>query len=203
MASKILVVIPLSVKEQWCKELEKWAKVRVIIFHGGTKKKREAELEKILEKGGVCITTYGTLLTNADSLAESEGDRIKWDYIICDEGHKIKNPSSKISKAIRSIDSERRILMTGTPILNKLKEMWALFDFVMPGLLESKYPSFSRKYEEKIVNGTRRNASEEEKEIGEETVDLLKKIISPYFLARKKSDIFSENTQSSTDQKER
>lgn len=191
--SRVLIVLPLSVKEQWCKELEAWAQVRTTVFHGGSKKKRESSLSKILEKGGICLTTYGMILSSGESLLQdSSGETISWDYLICDEGHKIKNPSRKISKAIRSIDATHKLVMTGTPILNKLKEMWALFDFVRPGLLEEQYPSFARKYEDKIVDGTRRDATPEMKEAGEKAVDALLEKIRPYFLGRKKSEVFGQ-----------
>ena len=81
------------------------------------------------------ITTYGLI---GSSYPDFLDDDLEWDYVVLDEAHKIKNPSAQISKNIRHVasgDDTRRLILTGTPIMNNLKELWALFDFVTCGRL--------------------------------------------------------------------
>ena len=70
-------------------------------------------------------------------------DYFAWDYIILDEAHKIKNPTAQVSKSVRRIarsEGTRRLILTGTPIMNNLRELWALFDFATSGKVLGKLP---------------------------------------------------------------
>ncbi len=131
-------------------------KIRIRQFYGASKGQRNANLEKVLEDGGICLTTYGMLLSNIDDIiAEQENDDPKqeavWNYVVLDEGHKIKNPSTKISKAVRRIPSDHRIILTGTPVMNNLQDMWALFDFTAQGKLLGDSKTFKAEYETPIL----------------------------------------------------
>lgn len=81
------------------------------------------------------ITTYGLVSSSVDDFTHNSYD---WDYVVLDEAHKIKNVAAKISKNVRWLargEETRRLVLTGTPIMNNLKELWALFDFVSSGQL--------------------------------------------------------------------
>jgi SNF2 family DNA or RNA helicase len=93
-----------------------------------------------MARGGVCLTTYGMVGPNLELLCEQvPGEEAlagaAWDYLILDEGHKIKNPDIQLSQALSSVPSRHRLLLTGTPVQNHLDEIWALFDFVAKGKL--------------------------------------------------------------------
>lgn len=78
--------------------------------------------------------TFNAILTTAESLNSDLNifKRIEWDYVIIDEGHKIKNIESNLAKNVRTLKCDYRLLLTGTPIQNNIKELWALLNFLMP-----------------------------------------------------------------------
>lgn len=80
--------------------------------------------------GGILITTYGGVQTYREVLLKH-----KWGYVVLDEGHKIRNPDSGTTLACKQFKTPHRIVLSGTPIQNNLKELWSLFDFIFPGRL--------------------------------------------------------------------
>lgn len=80
--------------------------------------------------GGIVLTTYEHVRKHIDVLK-----RIPWAYAIMDEGHKLRNPEAEITLFCKLLPTRHRIIMTGAPIQNNLKELWSLFDFVFPGRL--------------------------------------------------------------------
>ncbi|XP_023217359.1 DNA excision repair protein ERCC-6-like [Centruroides sculpturatus] len=91
-------------------------------FYSSNKRKRERNLIKVQRYGGVLLTSYGTVITNSEILSKREGREFVWDYVILDEGHRIKNPT-KTTKAVHDIPARNRIVLTGTPIQNNLKSV--------------------------------------------------------------------------------
>ena len=151
---------------------------------------REGELEKVRKNGGILITTYGMIPTNEDIFVSHN-----WDFIVLDEGHKIKNPSIKLTTAVKRIPGKFRLLLSGTPIQNNLHEMWSLFDYVCPGLLGTSR-TFKGEFENPINLGCHKKASLPEIELGLELARQLKEIIAPYFLRREKKEVFKQKTGS-------
>eukprot|EP01098_Paradermamoeba_levis_P008169 TRINITY_DN3385_c0_g2_i1.p1 TRINITY_DN3385_c0_g2~~TRINITY_DN3385_c0_g2_i1.p1 ORF type:complete len:337 (+),score=89.09 TRINITY_DN3385_c0_g2_i1:62-1012(+) len=141
---RALILAPVSVLSHWQKTLASWSSCRIKLFHGTSKTQREKELGEVIKKGGCAISTYGMVLSSADKLSQ-----IVWDYIILDEGHKIKNPGIKLSKILPTIESKHKVILTGTPIQNNLGEMWALFNYVCDGELLGSRKTFSQQFEEK------------------------------------------------------
>jgi hypothetical protein len=99
--------------------------------------------------GGGSVSGSGIGIVSGGGLGSS-GTR-GWDYIILDEGHRIKNPSIQLSKKIREIGAAHRLVVTGTPIQNSLDELWALFDFACAGRLFGAHKDFKREFEAPIV----------------------------------------------------
>lgn len=163
-----LVVAPTSLIYNWKQEFDKFApNLTVGIIHGN-----KAERIKILDtiyNYDVLLTTYGTIKNDI-----LEYENIKFDYLIIDEGQNINNPKTQAAKLIKKIESKSRFVLTGTPIENNLIELWALFDFIMPGYLYTK-----QKFSSKFIN--------KEGAIGD-----LKMLISPYILRRTKEDVIKE-----------
>jgi SNF2 family DNA or RNA helicase len=114
----------------------------------------------------------------------------RWDWLICDEGHKLKNPNMQLVGKISSLPAARRMLLTGTPVQNNLGELWALFNFVTPGLLGDAH-SFREEFDKPISRGQSREASARERETGAATAAALRRRIAPAFLRREKAGVLT------------
>ncbi|KAG5245086.1 protein CHROMATIN REMODELING [Salix suchowensis] len=193
LIKRALVVAPKTLLSHWIKELSVVglsAKTRE--YFGTSLKARDYELQFILQNKGILLTTYDIVRNNSKSLRgdhyfiddESEDSHI-WDYMILDEGHLIKNPSTQRAKSLLEIPSAHCIVISGTPIQNNLKELWALFNFCCPDLLET--------YEHPILRGNEKNASDRDKRIGSTVAKELRERIHPYFLRRLKNEVFKED----------
>src|SRR5207248_5570383 len=93
----------------------------------------------------VVIATFATVRNDASLLA-----KIPWRYVIVDEAHFIKNAAAGVAKAIKTIPAKHRLALTGTPIQNRLSELWSLFDFLMPGFL-GRQAHFTQHFEDPIA----------------------------------------------------
>ncbi|KAH9512904.1 hypothetical protein Btru_036970 [Bulinus truncatus] len=185
-AKCVMIVVPLSVMPNWLNEFNKWTPgINVQEYHGSSKKERERALAKVTSRGGVLLITYGLVITTKEILAERHGQEFVWDYIILDEGHKIKN-TTKTSKSIHLVPARNRIILTGTPVQNNLKEMWSLFDYVHQGSLLGTLRTFKMEFETPIIRARERDSTAVEKKLGQEMSETLKKIIKPYFCAELK-----------------
>ena len=161
-----LLILPASLIGNWQKEIEKFApEMPYQILHKSDLK--GTETIEIRENHFLYITTYGM----ASRLEELKYK--KWDYLILDEAQAIKNPGTKQTKAIKQISARMRIAMTGTPIENRLGDLWSLFDFLNQGLL-----------------GTAKEFTTFTKELSDNTVGYakLRKMIQPFLLRRLKTD---------------
>ncbi|XP_078520692.1 DNA excision repair protein ERCC-6-like [Lissotriton helveticus] len=186
----VLLVMPTTLITNWMKEFVKWTPgMRVSEFHGSSKKERTRNLEKVQRKGGIIITTYQMLINNWEQLSIYNGREFMWDYMILDEAHKIKSSSTKSSKCAHNIPAKYRILLTGTPVQNNLREMWALFDFACKGTLLGTSKTFKMEYENPITRAREKDSTPGEKALGLKISENLMNIIKPYFLRRTKEEI--------------
>ncbi|MCF7732263.1 MAG: DEAD/DEAH box helicase [Akkermansiaceae bacterium] len=125
-----LVVCPKSVLDVWAGEAEKFAPhIRVKILRN----RDEIDVEEIQTRIDMLVLNYAQLRVCGEELVD-----IKWLTVILDEGQQIKNPDSKAAKCARELDSQNRLVLTGTPIENRLLDMWSLMAFAMPGVLGSR-----------------------------------------------------------------
>jgi SNF2 family DNA or RNA helicase len=124
------VIAPPAVVGNWASEARNFTPaLRVAVHHGQSR----AEGEQILEEvagADVLLTTYGTAVRDIDALTE-----IRWGKVVLDEAQVIKNPTSDTAQQLRRLDARTRVVLTGTPIENGLGDLWALMDFVNPGLI--------------------------------------------------------------------
>ncbi|CAH9085288.1 unnamed protein product [Cuscuta epithymum] len=201
MIRRVMVVAPKTLMPHWIKELTAVGlsgKIRE--YYGTSMKARDYELRHILDDKGVLLTTYDIARNDVKSLCgdyyrcgDQSEEEVMWDYMILDEGHMIKNPSTQRAKSLHEIPSAHRIIISGTPLQNNLKELWALFNFCCPGLLGDK-KWFKEKYEHFILCGNEKNASNRKKRISSQVAKELRECIQPYFLRRLKSDVFINDT---------
>jgi SNF2 family DNA or RNA helicase len=121
------VVVPRSLVFNWVEEAHRFApKLRVLNYTGIER----GQSGKRLEEFDLVITTYGILRRDITELRKSE-----FDYVILDEAQAVKNSASQSAKACRLLRSRRRLAVSGTPVENHLGELWALFEFLNPGML--------------------------------------------------------------------
>ncbi|XP_057961339.1 protein CHROMATIN REMODELING 24 [Malania oleifera] len=205
LIKRALVVAPKTLLSHWIKELSAVGlSEKTREYFGTCTKTRQYELQYILQDKGILLTTYDIVRNNSKSLRgdsyfkdERSEDSITWDYMILDEGHLIKNPSTQRAKSLLDIPSAHRIIISGTPIQNNLKELWALFSFCCPELLGDKH-WFKERYEAAILRGNDKHASDRDKRIGSTVAKDLRERIQPYFLRRLKNEIFGEDDAAGT-----
>ncbi len=124
--SSSLVICPRGVLDHWNHLLESYAPhIKVGIFHGPNR-----SLEPEILDGGVTLTTYDIIFRSLDELKAKS-----WDIVVYDEAQRIKNPRTKAARAARKIPSEFRIALSGTPLENRLLELWSVIDLILPGFL--------------------------------------------------------------------
>jgi hypothetical protein len=127
-AARTLVVCPRGVLEHWHTLLERFAPdLPVRLFHGPTRSLRG------FDGGGVVLTTYDILFRSTEELSESE-----WSVAVFDEAQRIKNPRTKAARAARKVPALFRVALTGTPLENRLLELWSVVDLILPGFLGSE-----------------------------------------------------------------
>ncbi|XP_027342704.1 protein CHROMATIN REMODELING 24 [Abrus precatorius] len=202
---RALVVAPKTLLPHWIKELSAVGlSEKTREYFGTSTKLREYELQYILQDKGVLLTTYDIVRNNSKSLRgsdysddEESEDGVTWDYMILDEGHLIKNPSTQRAKSLLEIPSGHRIVISGTPLQNNLKELWALFNFCCPEVLGDK-KWFKERFETPILRGNDKHATDREKRVGSYVAKELRDRIQPYFLRRLKSEVFSQDDGQTT-----
>ncbi|XP_038989186.1 protein CHROMATIN REMODELING 24 [Phoenix dactylifera] len=200
LIKRALIVAPKTLLGHWMKEMSVVGlgeKIRD--YSGANAKLRQYELQYVLKEGGVLLTTYDIVRNNSKSIqgdwyANGDGseEEVLWHYTVLDEGHIIKNPKTQRAQSLFEIPSAHRIIISGTPIQNNLKELWALFNFCCPEILGDK-DEFKIKYENAILRGNDKNASDREKHIGSTVAKELRERIKPYFLRRLKNEVFLED----------
>ena len=163
-----LVVAPTSVVPNWEREISKFApSLKTVVWQGPNRSQRAPDLEK----ADVMITSYA-LLRRDEELLQALDLR----YVILDEAQHIKNPMSQTARSAKKLKSERRLALTGTPIENRLSELWSIFDFVSPGLLGQL-----KMFEERVARPIDRGDME--------TAHRLRSTIKPFVMRRVKSDV--------------
>jgi len=166
-----LLICPTSVLGNWQKEFAKFApSLKVYVHYGANRAKAGAFLDHAYQ-ADVVITTY--TLSHLDF---AELCQIQWSTICLDEAQNIKNAHTKQAKAIRKLEGFHKIALTGTPMENRLSELWSIFHFINPGYLGS-LPQFQRKFITPIEKN--RNA---------EKVTQIQKLVRPFLLRRTKND---------------
>ena len=138
--SPSLIICPTSVVSNWHSEAEKFfTNCPVILYTGANRGSERRRILRRLQRsqnglaGSLVVTSYDIARRDYRELRQ-----IPWLYVVVDEGHNIKNPDAKRTRAIKAIPGRHKLALTGTPIQNKLEELWSLFDFAMPGFLGTR-----------------------------------------------------------------
>jgi SNF2 family DNA or RNA helicase len=165
-----LLVCPTSVVGNWQHEVARFGpSLRVLVHHGGTRERKD--LARLAGEHDLVLTTYALLPRDREALAG-----IAWDSVILDEAQNIKNPETRQAQAARELTARHRIALTGTPVENRLAELWSLLNFLNPGYLGSQ-ESFRANYARPI-----------ERTQDPEAARRLKALVGPFILRRVKTD---------------
>ncbi|MBN1877684.1 MAG: DEAD/DEAH box helicase [Anaerolineae bacterium] len=128
-----LLICPTSVVGNWKREVQRFApSLRVMVHHGAERVRGEAFVDAA-QQHDIVISTYGLVRRDVEMLVE-----VTWSDIILDESQNIKNPQAKQTQAVRKLQAANRIALTGTPVENRLSELWSLMQFLNPGMLGSQ-----------------------------------------------------------------
>ncbi|CAF2544118.1 unnamed protein product [Rotaria sp. Silwood2] len=176
-----LIVVPTSVMLNWELEFKKWCPAFKILTYYGSIKERQLKRQGWTKMNAfhICITSYNLILQDSKLFR-----RKKWKYLILDEAHNIKNFKSQRWQTLLNFHSQRRLLLTGTPLQNSLMELWSLMHFLMPNLFSSHEEFrqlFSNPLTEMIEQG--------QIQTNDLLIKRLHKILRPFILRRLKIDV--------------
>jgi superfamily II DNA or RNA helicase len=164
-----LVVAPTSVLPNWQREAERFTPgLRVAVWHGQDRRERVEDLAGV----DVVLTSYALARRDRDELV-----RTRWRYVLLDEAQNIKNAGSATAQACKALPADHRLALTGTPLENRLSELWSIFDFLMPGFLGAE-EDFAERYEQPIEVGADLGARER-----------LRRRVQPFLLRRLKTEV--------------
>lgn len=166
-----LIICPTSVLGNWQKEIERFAPDLKVYLHYGSNRLKESAFVNAASDSDIVLTSYG--LSHLDF---SEFEQVEWSTIAIDEAQNIKNANTKQSRAVRKLRGKHHIALTGTPMENRLSELWSIFDFTNHGFLGS-LGQFQKRYVLPI-----------EKDDAKEKVQELQALIRPFLLRRTKKD---------------
>ncbi len=167
-----LIIAPTSLMSNWRREAQKFTpRLSVLILQGSERQKHFADIEKY----DLVLSTYPLLVRDHETLLAHE-----YHYLILDEAQVIKNPRARAAKLARDINARHRLCLTGTPMENHLGELWALFDFLMPGFLGDN-KLFTQRFRGPI-----------EKHGDEEQRQRLVRRVTPFLLRRTKTEVAKE-----------
>lgn len=185
VVKRALIVCPVSLIRNWKREFKKWLGLdRLGVLEFDDQNTSLSSFDGRVYQ--VMIIGYERLRTVADDLAS--GPPI--DIVICDEGHRLKTMKNKSTQAIESLNTRKRIILSGTPIQNDLGEFYAMVNFVNDGCLGSQ-KGFMKDFENPIMKSRQPNATEEDIERGQEASNELARTTSPFIL-RRTADILAD-----------
>lgn len=181
-----LIIVPLSTLSNWSLEFEKWApSVVVIAYKGSPQTRRIVQNQMRAAKFNVLMTTYEYVIKDKSVLA-----KINWKYMIIDEGHRMKNHHCKLTQVLNThYIAPYRLLLTGTPLQNKLPELWALLNFLLPSIFKSCV-TFEQWFNAPFATtGEKVELNPEEQML---IIRRLHKVMRPFLLRRLKKEVESQ-----------
>ncbi|KAL7293002.1 hypothetical protein TKK_0013451 [Trichogramma kaykai] len=181
-----LIIVPLSTLSNWMLEFEKWApSVVVVSYKGSPAGRRAIQSQMRATKFNVLLTTYEYIIKDKSVLA-----KLQWKYMIIDEGHRMKNHHCKLTQVLNThYLASHRLLLTGTPLQNKLPELWALLNFLLPSIFKS-CSTFEQWFNAPFATtGEKVELNEEETIL---IIRRLHKVLRPFLLRRLKKEVESQ-----------
>jgi SNF2 family DNA or RNA helicase len=166
-----LLVCPMSLVGNWQREAERFTPHLAVHVHHGSDRLSGDGLRVALNAADLVITTYAIAVRDRDELGE-----ITWGRVVCDEAQNIKNPGTRQARAVRSLPAGSRVALTGTPVENRLSELWSIMEFTSPGLLGP-----AERFRSEFAIPVERHGDEE-------VSGRLRRLTGPFILRRVKTD---------------
>ena len=181
-----LVIVPLSTLSNWILEAQKWAPtMATVAYKGSPQLRRTLQVQLRANKFNTLVTTYEYIIKDKAILS-----KFRWKYMIIDEGHRMKNHHCKLTQILNTYyTAGNRILLTGTPLQNKLPELWALLNFLLPSIFKA-CNTFEQWFNAPFaITGEKVELNEEETIL---IIRRLHKVLRPFLLRRLKKDVESQ-----------
>ncbi|KAJ8130020.1 hypothetical protein O1611_g3612 [Lasiodiplodia mahajangana] len=188
-----LVIAPLSTLSNWQDEFQKWTPtIPFVLYHGTIEERQQIFRDKIMkqyQKGSptkrfpVVCTSYEMVLRDHAALS-----KIDWAFIVVDEGHRMKNADAKLFRELQQFKSATRLLITGTPLQNNLKELWSLLHFLMPETFLD-WEAFEVWFDFSDLQDEEGTAQFIEDKESQSLVSKIHKVLQPLLLRRIKADV--------------
>jgi superfamily II DNA or RNA helicase len=166
-----LLVAPMSVVGNWQREVARFAPELRVAVHHGSQRAQGGDLARVAAEADLLITTYGLAVRDAASL-----QALPWRRLVLDEAQHVKNPEAQQTRALAAIQAEQRIALTGTPVENRLDELWSIMRLINPGLLGSR-----QGFQERFARPIERDGDTQ-------ALAHLRRLTGPFVLRRLKSD---------------
>jgi SNF2 family DNA or RNA helicase len=167
----VLLICPTSVVSNWRKEAERFAPALRVLIHHGPERHEGERFQREAARHHLVVSTYSLVHRDLERLSG-----VRWSGLVLDEAQNIKNPQAKQTRSLRNLSAPRRIALTGTPIENRLSELWSIMEFLNPGYLGSE-AGFRRRYALPIERYRDAAATGE-----------LRRLVEPFVLRRVKTD---------------
>ena len=189
VAGPFIVIAPLSTLSSWCDECARWCpQLKVMRYHGNPEERRllreQLSHSKRAAQTPILITSYEIAMNDQSHLR-----RYSWKLMVVDEGHRLKNTQSKLLTTLKSFPTENRLLLTGTPLQNNLRELWSLLNFLLPTVFDS-LAKFERWFDfDSVLASEGGQAKLLERERSERLISKLHDVLHPFVLRRLKVDV--------------
>lgn len=180
-----LIICPPSLTGHWEQEINQYAPfLKVLVYAGGPSVR--GPLRSQISEADIVVTSYDVCRNDVEYITVQD-----YNYCVLDEGHIIKNAASKLTKSVKRVRAEHRLILSGTPIQNNVLELWSLFDFLMPGFLGTE-KVFHEKFAKPIAASRNSKTTSKEQEAGALALESLHKQVLPFMLRRLKEDVLSD-----------
>ena len=180
-----LIICPPTLSGHWQQEIKQFAPFLTCLAYVGPSADRQRLRDRIGQTD-IVITSYDICRNDNDVFTP-----LSWNYCVLDEGHLIKNPKAKTSMAVKRLNSNHRLILSGTPIQNNVLELWSLFDFLMPGFLGTE-KVFLERFAKPIAASRFSKSSSKEQEAGALAIEALHKQVLPFLLRRLKEEVLND-----------
>ncbi|GAU97707.1 hypothetical protein RvY_08957 [Ramazzottius varieornatus] len=182
-----LVICPSTLIGHWAKEVIRFVQrehLRPLAYEGSPAERQR--LRKVVKDYSLMVSSYEVVKNDVEFFRS-----VRWNYCVLDEGHVIRNNKTKTFQSIKQLSCEHRLILSGTPVQNNVQDLWALFDFLMPGLLGTER-KFAAKFGKPIDASKDAKATSKEIEEGALAMEALHKQVLPFILRRLKSDVLKD-----------
>jgi len=171
LTGPVLLVCPTSVVTNWRREAERFAPTLRTMIHQGPKRLKGNTFHQVLKNVDLVLTSYAVSRQDTEMMQS-----VEWHGVILDEAQNIKNPNAKQTRAVRKLNADYRLALTGTPVENRLRELWSIMQFLNPGYLFTR-EEFRKRFAMPIERFGDHEATQQ-----------LRDLVSPFILRRLKTD---------------